>query len=259
MHIKRLLTQALLFEKQSPIYSSVKELFSAIKKYEGDNEVFVLEGKRGERVELKNTQAFFAFVSEVSGVSMQGFDAIKNYFNAATRKENIEFGGDSKNRYFKVFDGVVLIKKKGEVAKLYQKQDLCMLEQIERFVAVENGETFLTIDTKAEHFSSEYFVYLGGYANTLTRSFLETKEVEFFVDYDIEGIRIYESFQTKNKTFHMPRDLERYFMTPNFHSQKLYQKQRGRMQQNYPKELEVLTALIKKYASVVEQEIIYEA
>jgi hypothetical protein len=259
MNPKKLLAQALLFEQESPVYSKVKELFSAVKKYESENGVFVLCGKRGERVELKNREAFFAFVSELSNVAMQKFEDIHNYFNAATRKENIEFGGDSKNRYTKVFDGVVLVKKKGEPPQLFQKESLGMLEDITRFVAVENAESFLTIDAKAEHFSSEYFVYLGGYGNSLTRSFLETKEVEFFLDCDIEGMHIYESFAMQNKTFHMPSDLERYFSTNSYTSQKLYQKQRGRMKQNYPKELEVLVTLIKKYASVLEQEIVYEA
>lgn len=259
MNPKKLLAQALLFEQESPVYSKVKELFGAMKKYESENGVFVLWGKRGERVELKNREAFFVFVSELSGVSMQNFDAIKNYFNASTRKENIEFGGDSKNRYTKVFDGAILVKKKGELPQLFQKDTLSMLENISRFVAVENAETFLTMDSRAEYFGSEYFVYLGGYGNSLTRTFLETKEVEFFLDYDIEGMHIYESFTMQNKTFHMPRDLERYFNASACSSQKLYQKQRGRMKQNYPKELEVLVSYIKKYASVVEQEIIYEA
>lgn len=124
MNPKKLLAQALLFEKESPVYSQVKELFSAVKKYESENGVFVLCGKRGERVELKNREAFFAFVSELSGVAMQKFEDIHNYFNAATRKENIEFGGDSKNRYTKVFDGVVLVKKRGNRRNFFKKRVL---------------------------------------------------------------------------------------------------------------------------------------
>jgi len=256
---KKLLVQALLFEQEAPVFSKVKELFSALKEYESENGVFVAQGRRGERVVLQDREVFFAFLSELSGAHIENFEAIKNYFSAATRKENIEFGGDSKNRYTKVFDGVVLVKKKGETPQLFQKETLGMLEDIARFVAVENAETFLTIDTKAEHFSSEYFIYLGGYGNTLTRSFLETKEVEFFLDYDIVGMHIYESFATKNKTFHMPSDLERYFRTSGYNSQKLYQKQRAQMKEHYSQELQPLLSYIKHYATVVEQEIIYEA
>ncbi|MBN2896924.1 MAG: hypothetical protein JXK05_13650 [Campylobacterales bacterium] len=259
MNQKKLLKQAMLFETQSPIFSSVKELYSTLKAYENEYEVYILEGKRGERVELKNREAFFLFLSESLQIHVRDFEDIKNYFNSNTRKENIEFGGDSKHRYLKVFDKTVLIKQRGALAQLYQQDDLEQLKHITHFIAVENGETFLNIDKKAEHFAADYFVYLGGYSNTLTRNFLESKAVEFFVDYNIEGMNIFESFTTQYKTFHIPEDLERYFITPNFNSQNLYQKQRARMRESYTQELNVVLALIQKYATVVEQEIVYEA
>lgn len=259
MQTKKILKQALLFEHETPSYSAVRELFRAIKEYEQEHSVFILEGRRGKKLVLHNKEAFFAFLSEQSCVEIKALSDLKNYFSTSSRKENIEFAGDSKHRYIKVFDHVLICKKQGENAQIYQEDKLFELLEISSFVAVENGESFLNIDTKAEHFSAEYFIYLGGYANSLTRRFLQDKEVEFFLDFDIEGMQIYESFEVKKKSFHLPQNLEYYFQSPNFNSQKLYQKQRAHLKKEYAKELSPLLKLIKKYATVVEQEIVYEA
>jgi hypothetical protein len=151
------------------------------------------------------------------------------------------------------------VKKRGEVAKLYQPSDLVELKKIDNIVAIENGETFLNIDRYAKHFKENFFVYISGYANTLTRDFLRSKNVTFFVDFDIEGMNIYESFFCKSKKLHIPQDIESYFLNKKYHNVELYKKQRDRFKAEYSKELMPVVKLIKKYNTVVEQEIIYEA
>jgi hypothetical protein len=99
---------------------------------------------------------------------------------------------------------------------------------------------------------------LAGYANTLTREFLKAKEVNFFLDFDIEGMNIYESFECKSKNFHMPKDIERFFLDKRFHNVVLYKKQRAKLKNEYSKELLTLKELIAKHNTVVEQEIVYE-
>ena len=108
MNPKKLLAQALLFEQESPVYSKVKELFSAVKKYESENGVFVLCGKRGERVELKNREAFFAFVSELSNVAMQKFEDIQTISMPLRAKKISSLAGILKTATPKCLTGLFL-------------------------------------------------------------------------------------------------------------------------------------------------------
>ncbi len=256
---KKIIKQALLFKEDNPTYSKIKELHKQVLEYQQDNEVYFLEAKRGLKSFIKNEEEFFTFLSQLLGVSICTFEELEKMLQVESRSENIKNSSDSKSNFIKIFDQVVVVKKKGEVSKLYREDELYELVDIDSFVAIENGETFLNIDKYAKYFQVEYFVYLSGYATTLTRSFLKLKEVEFYLDYDIEGMNIYESFECKKKTLHIPENIEQYFAGEKYHNVELYKKQRKRLKKRYSQEASVIIELIKRYATVVEQEIIYEA
>jgi len=253
-----ILKQAKKFENEEPVYSSVKKFCELASEYQEENEVFFLDAKRGKRVKVLHFDSFFEFLSMLQDFNLKSFKDIDNILTPKeTRKDNILQSGNSKNSFVKVFDGVILIKKIGELPQLYKKEDLHLLDDVQRFVAIENGETFLNIENKAKYFSSDYFVYLSGYSTTLTRTFLKTKSVEFFVDYDIEGMNIYESIECVSKTLHIPKELENYFIS-QVDNKALYKKQRVNLKEKYSSEANLVIELIKKYSSTVEQEIIYE-
>ena len=256
---KKIINQALLFQDANPTYSKIKELYKLALEYQNDNEVYFLEARRGEKSYIKNREEFFKFLSQTLGINIYTFENLEKILYAESRTENIQNSGNSKSSFIKIFDQVVIVKKDGEVSKLYREDELHELYEINSFVAVENGETFLNIDKYAKYFQAEYFVYLSGYASTLTRNFLNSKEVEFYVDYDIEGMNIYESFRCKSKILHVPKNLEFYFQGEKYHNVKLYKKQRNRLKKSYSQEASVIIELIKRYSTVVEQEIIYEA
>ncbi len=256
---KKLIKQALLFQEGNPTHSKIKDLYTLALEYQSDNGVYFLEAKRGTKSFIKDEEEFFRFLSQMLGTKVYTFEELEKTLHAESRSENIQNSGNSKSSFIKVFDQVVIVKKKGEVSKLYKEDELYELSDVNSFVAVENGETFLNIDKYAKYFQAEYFVYLSGYASSLTREFLRSKEVEFYLDYDIEGMNIYESFECRSKTLHIPKTLECYFQGDKYHNIELYKKQRKRLRKSYSQEASVIIKLIKKYATVVEQEIIYEA
>lgn len=255
---KKILKQALLFENEAPVYSKVKELCEAAATYLQEGNIYFLQAKRREKVLIKDEAEFFSFLSQTQDIYVESFLDISQILNATSRAQNILFSGDSKTNFVRVFDDVLVVKKRGELAKLYQRCDLGELEAVENFLVIENGETFLNIQKFCEYFKEEYFLYLAGYANTLTREFLKTKEVNFFLDFDIEGMNIYESFECKAKHFHMPNNIESFFLDKRTHNVALYKQQRARLKSEYCQELQPLVKLIKKYNTVVEQEIVYE-
>lgn len=256
---KKIINQALKFEDENPTYSQVKELCSLAAVYQVENDVYFLQAKRATKTFIKDETLFFDFISQTQRVNVDSFVGLKKLLNPSSRAENIEQSGNSKNSYIAVFDSVVLIKKRAEVPKLYQVDDLEEFDKIDNFVAIENGETFLNIDKYTKHFNEDYFVYISGYSNSMTRKFLNSKNVNFFVDFDIEGMNIYESFSCKGKVLHIPQDIETYFLNKKYHNVELYKKQRDRLKKEYSKEATVVIKLIRKYDTVVEQEIIYEA
>ena len=255
---KKIINQALKFQNNSPTYSQIKELCLLATEYQLENDLHFLQAKRGEKSIIKDEVDFFDFISQTQGVNVESFTDLEKLLNPNSRAQNIENSGNSKNSYIAVFDGVVLVKKRGEIAKLYQAHDLDRLDKEDNFVAIENGETFLNIDKNMHYFKENNFVYISGYANSLTREFLSSKNVNFFVDFDIEGMNIYESFSCKSKKLHIPQDIELYFLNKKYHNVELYKKQRDRFKAEYSKELMPIVELIKKYNTVVEQEIIYE-
>ena len=256
---KKLIKQALLFQEGNPTHSKIKELYTLALEYQSDNGVYFLEAKRGTKSFIKDEKEFFRFLCQTQAIEVYTFAELEKTLHAESRSENIQNSDDSKSSFIKIFDQVVIVKKKGEVSRLYKEDELLELDKINSFVAVENGETFLNIDRYTKYFQAEYFVYLSGYASTLTREFLSSKEVEFYVDYDIEGMNIYESFECRSKTLHIPQNIEKYFQGKKYHNIELYKKQRNRFRKSYSQEASVIIKLIKKYATVLEQEIIYEA
>ena len=144
---KKILRQALHFaNKNQPIYSKIKELYLLASKYEQENEVYFLYAKRREKSKIIDEKLFFQFLSDeiVKSKNIYTFEDIKNILNASSRAENIKYSGDSKTNHIKIFDKIVLIKRVGECPKLYQPQDLYHFKNIDSFVVVENGESFLT-------------------------------------------------------------------------------------------------------------------
>jgi len=258
MNIK-IIKQALLFENSNPTYSQIKELCNLASEYQSENGIYFLQAKRGEKSYIKNETEFFHFLSQIQNIHISTFEELYKALNTKSRAENIKNSGDSKSSLIKIFDRVVVLKKRGEVTKLYNAEELQKLRNISDVVAVENGETFLNIDRYINYFEAQYFVYLSGYPNTLTQEFLKSKRVEFFLDYDIEGMNIYESMVCESKDLHIPKNIEKYFEGDKYHNIALYKKQRDRFKKNYSQEAKVIIDLIKKYNTVVEQEIIYEA
>jgi len=256
---KKIINQAFKFKNKNPTYSQIKELYSLATEYQLENNLYFLEAKRGKKALIKNEKHFFDFISQTQSVNVESFSDLQKLLYPNSRAENVKYSGNSKNSYIAVFDGIVLVRRRGEMIKLYQAHDLVELTKDNNFLAIENGETFLNIDRYAKYFKEEYFVYISGYANSLTREFLSSKNVNFFVDFDIEGMNIYESFSCKRKKLHIPQDIESYFLNKKYHNVELYKKQRDRFKTEYSKEAMPIVELIRKYNTVVEQEIIYEA
>ncbi len=253
----KIITQALLFEVETPTYSKVKELCELAMEYQKENNIYFIYAKRREKVIIENEEDFFRFINETQNINVKNFSELQQLKNTTSRSENIALSGDSKLHYIKVFDATVLVKKKGELPVVYQKQDLVKLSYITDVVAIENGESFLNVGSFEDKFNEECFVYLSGYANSLTREYLSGLNVKFFVDYDIEGMNIYESFECKSKSLHIVKDIEEFFQ--KYTNIELYKKQRKRLKKHYSQESQQVIDLIQKYSNVVEQEILYEA
>lgn len=254
---KTLLRQALKFKDNSPTYSQTKQLNEAVKAYEKEHEKFFTHIRYGQRSKILDWKAFFTFLSEVAneGKEITSFEDIERLLSVSqSRQENIENTGDSKSRYIAVFDGVVIFKHSKEEPKLYKDPKNIHVEN-SPILAVENGETFLHIDEIASKFGYEQCVYLGGMSNRATRAFLEDKEVVFFLDYDIEAIRIYDSFQCRAKHFFKPPEIEDYFAKKKYRNETLYRKQLSALPDSHP-ELQWLIDLIKQYSAVIEQEVL---
>lgn len=252
---KSLLRLVLLFEDDNPVFSDIEKLYNVAYKYQQKNDLYFFKAKKRSRAEILNYDAFFEFVSSelLNGKVVKGFEDIKQIFSAQTREENIKASGDSKNSIVRVFDNVVVAKKSKEIAQLLQKKDLVLLDEIDGFVGIENAESFLNIESNLSNFKYDTFIYLGGYSNSLTREFLKDKKVEFFLDFDIEGMNIFESFECKEKSFFIPKNIEELFREhPNT---ELYKKQIKNLKQNYDSKLKNLEILIKKHNTVVEQEV----
>lgn len=251
---KILLKQALLFQDEMPQHSKIKKFYEMATGYQNLNNCFFIESKRRQRAKIYDNEKFFEFISEMllDGKSISSFEEIQNILQANSRQVAIETSGDSKNSITKIFGSVVIYQISNENPVLYKS--FSKIKTKGKILAVENGETFLNIYPTMSKFGFNEFVYLGGMANTATRNFLKDKEVVFFLDYDIEAIRIYDSFQCKSKEFFKHPNLEQAFCDKKITNEALYRKQLKNMPNSH-KELQWLLKLIKDNNAVLEQEI----
>lgn len=254
---KTLLKQALLFQKEDPQHSKIKKLYELALDFQSRNKCFFLESKRGQRATIHDIDKFFEFVSEslLNNIGVSSFGEIKTIFEAtSSREEAAKVTGDSKNSITKVFGGVVIYQKENENPVLYK--NYLDINTKGRILAVENGETFLNIYPIMSKFGFNEFVYLGGFSNTATKEFLKDKDVVFFLDYDIEAIRIYDSFTCKKKEFFKHPNIEKEFQKEQkeARNEELYRKQLKNIP-NEHNELNWLLELIKNNSLVVEQEV----
>jgi hypothetical protein len=250
MKSQHILNQALLID-EGVTFSRVEKLIDLSREYQESNQEIILDARAREAVRIVNQEGFFDFVSEYSGVRVESFDDIRAYMQTDTKKENIAFSSDSKSKNIHPFNQTVLIRQRGKLPMLYQSGDLKSLK-VAHLVAIENSESFLNLDES--RFEGDYFVYLGGNANRLTRAFLLDKNVAFFVDYDIVSMNFYDQIAVKSKTLYIPNDLEELFV--KYGNQSLYQKQRKLLKSDYSDEAMQVISLVMQYKKVLEQEIV---
>lgn len=252
---KPLLKEVLKLQNAKTTYSQVEKLCKVANAYQFDNETHFINAKYRKKVEIIDNNDFFDFVSDVilkNSVKVTCFEDIEKILNAKTREENTQASGDSKSSFVRVFDNVVIFQKEDENPILYQ--DISTISVDGNILAIENGETFLNCHTLMSKYGFKNYVYLGGFSNTLTKKFLTDKDVVFFLDYDIEAIRIYDSFECRSKSFFKHPSIEEYFNDEDKKkNQKLYLKQRASLPDTHL-ELQWLIGLIKEHSTVVEQE-----
>jgi len=258
MRYQTLLKQALLFKQEEPpTYSQIKQLYEkAIEFQEHYGAVFMVAKPRS-RAKIVDEKLFFQFLNELSpDQSIENFSQLQNYLSpSSSREQSINQQGNSKSHYAKVFNQTLLYKKRGSSAHLFTPNELTYIQHIEAFVVVENAESFLTIEENRYFYEHQAFIYLGGQPNSLTREFLQTKELLFFVDFDIVSMNLYDDFLVQSKKLFLPNDLEFYFKERQ-KNQTLYKKQRPYLRQNYSPQAQYVIDLIKEHSAVVEQEVV---
>jgi len=248
---KRLLNQALKFKNNIPTYSQTMHLNELAKQYQKDNDLYFIELRLREKSKVLDWEQFFLFLSEVGNVGkgISSFEEIEQFLSPTkSRKENIKNTGASKSRYISVFDGVVIFQHTDEEPKLYKNPDEIILNDTPIF-AVENGETFLNIYDITSKFGYDQYIYLGGMSNRATREFLKDKNVTFFLDYDIEAIRIYDSFECRSKSFFKHPEIENYFANTKYQNEELYRKQLSALPRKHD-EFQWLIDLINQHSAV---------
>jgi len=253
---KRLLKQSLKFKDKSPIYSQTPYFNKLAKHYQKENELYFIDLKLRQKSKVLDWDKFFLFLSEAGndGKTISTFEEIERLLApTTTRQENIENTGNSKSRYISVFDGVVIFQHANEEPKLYKNPDKIRVDDTS-ILAVENGETFLNIYDVAAKFGYDQYIYLGGMSNRATREFLKDKNVTFFLDYDIEAIRIYDSFKCRSKSFFKHPEIENYFANTKYKNEELYRKQLSALPAKHD-ELQWLIDLINQHSVVIEQEV----
>ena len=253
MKINSFLSQILKF-KHNPTYSSVKKIVEGIINYQKEFNQIIIKAQRGKRVEIVDKELFFEYVSYKCGFKIDSFNQIEKILKANSKKENILLTTNSKNSLVKPFDRAFLLRKKGKLAKLYQKKDLSYLD-CKSIVAIENSEVFLEVDSFWDKFEQDYFLYLSGNPNNLIKEFLKDKEVLFLIDLDIISLNFYENIQTYKKSLFVPENFDN--LLKKFGNNNLYLKQRRFLKQTYSKEVSNIIELIKKEAKVLEQEIFF--
>ena len=247
-----LLKQALKL-RDNPTFGSVKSLMSLAREYQAETNDYFVCGGRGERVQLLDETAFFRFLSETVQMSLESFEAIERALEAQSRAENIAATGDSKSSAVAPFAKTLLLRRVGELPALYREPDLKRLADIRRVVAVENAESFLDFETLDRYFKPQAFVYLGGQPNGLTREFLSSREVLFFIDWDIVSLNFYDDFACEAKSLYVPENFDR--LLERYGNGPLFLKQRYALRESYSPETAPIARKLEARAKVLEQEI----
>ena len=258
MKHQSILKQALLFNQETaPTHSKIKQLYEKAILFQEEVGAVFIYSKARTVAKIVDETLFFQFLDElVPNQTIRGFDDINSYLKPSkSRADSISNQGDSKSHYAKVFNQTLLYKKRGSPAQLFTAKDIGHIETIdEDIVAIENAESFLTIQDNNYFSSFDHFIYLGGHANSLTSNFLKNRTLLFFVDFDIISMNLYDDFQAKAKRIFIADDLEIYFKETK--NQTLYKKQRPYLRESYSPNAQRVIDLILKYSAVVEQEII---
>jgi len=252
---KTLLRQALKFQ-DTPTFSQTKYFNELVKAHEKENAKVFTHIRFGQKSKILDWDEFFLFLSEKgnNGKTISSFEDIGSLLApTTTRQENIENTGDSKSRYISVFDGAVIFQYGDDQPKIYTNPNEIFLKN-SRILVVENAESYLRIFSTIVKYGFDQFIYLGGMSNSATREFLKDKDVTFFLDYDIEAIRIYDSFECRSKSFFKHPELENYFSNIKYQNEALYRKQLSSLPE-FHTELQWLIDLIGKYSAVIEQEV----
>ena len=239
--------------RNNPTFGEVKSLMAKAREYQSETGDLFLLGRRGERVRLLDEAAFFRFLSETVRMPLESFEAIERALQAQTRAENVAATGDSKSSAVAPFAKTLLLRRRGELPTLYRERDLQRLTDIRRVVGVENAESFLNFETLDRHFDTQAFVYLGGQPNTLIREFLLSREVLFFIDWDIVSLNFYDDFLCQSKTLFVPENFDT--LLQRYGNETLFLKQRYALRENYSLETAPIIEKLKDRAKVLEQEI----
>ena len=248
---KKLLKEALLFKNSSPPFSKVRYLFEKALHFSQENGVFFLQAERGKRANIVDKRLFFEFLSQEAGCEIRSFEHIEEILNANTRAKNIILTRNSKSSFVKIFDKTIVLYSKKDGFRLFTH-----LPQIDdKVVAIENAQSFLDIALIEHLFDEEYFIYLGGFGNSLTKSLLSQKDVLFFIDFDIISMNFYENYPHKKRLF-IPPNIKELFKT--YANEELYKKQRAYLKKSYTSQAKEIIELIKKYNRCLEQEVVNE-
>jgi len=195
------------------------------------------------RGELINEHSLRLYLKARYNLNLDSLDDVEKILNPTSKEENVKYSSDSKNVYIEIFANSLVLKLKNEkFVRVYFSLDEVNLD-IKNWVVVENSENFKNIN--------ENVVYLGGKLNRITKKFLKDKEVLVFVDFDIEGMNIYESIEAKKELF-VPKNIEELINV--YGNYERYYKQRNRKKENYSKDAKRVIELIEKYKKGLDQE-----
>ncbi|MEO1928081.1 MAG: Wadjet anti-phage system protein JetD domain-containing protein [Nautiliaceae bacterium] len=196
----------------------------------------------GKEAVIQNEEIFERFIEENLGC---GFEKYGEY---ESKKDLALIYKNTKAKNLHTSDITIIHRKRNALPQIFY--DGFEPEIDGRIVVVENYESFLRIDF--ELFEEVDFIYLGGYSNKKTAEFLKDKDILFFGDFDFFGMMIFDVLECKSKEFFIPDNLEEFFK--KYPNQKLYLEQR--YIENKVKKVDKVYKLIKKYAAVVEQEVL---
>jgi len=196
----------------------------------------------GKEAIIQDKEIFGKFVEDFLGCRFE------KYGEYDSKKDLALIYKNTKAKNLHTSDITIIHRKRHKLPQIFYKDFKPEING--RIVVIENYESFLLIDF--DLFEEEDFIYLGGYSNKKTAEFLKDKDILFFGDFDFFGMMIFDSIECKNKEFFIPTNLEELFK--KYPNQKLYLEQR--YIEDKVKKVDKVYKLIKKYAAIVEQEVL---